>query len=128
MKVGDLVTFSSTGASLKVVKNAYQSLFYHWDQEYPGDIHINAHKNEVYKKVQNYLFLGIVVSTKGLTKQQMENIEKGMRYSVGRDMREVDKCSIQASEGYVARRYSSWSCKRLCSRLLSLETFRFEGF
>lgn len=88
MKVGDLVTFSSTGASLNVVKNAYKSLFYHWDEEYSGSIHINKHKNEVYKKVQNYLFLGIVVSTKGLNKQQMENVERGMRHSVRRDMRE----------------------------------------
>jgi len=89
MKVGDLVTFSSTGASLRVVKSAYQSLFYHLDQEYGTNIiDIPAQRNELYKKAQNYLFLGIVVSTKGLNKQQMENVEKGMRFSVRKDMRE----------------------------------------
>lgn len=88
MKVGDLVTFSSTGVSLRVVKSAYQSLFYHWLEQFPESRNKHERQHEIYKKAQDYLFLGIVVSTKGLNKQQMENIEKGMRYSVGRDMRE----------------------------------------
>ena len=86
MKVGDLVTFSSTGASLRVVKSAYQSLFYHWLEQFPESR--NKHESEIYKKAQDYLFLGIVLGTKGLTKQQMENVEKGMRFSVRTDMRE----------------------------------------
>lgn len=86
MKVGDLVTFSSTGASLRVVKSAYQSLFYHWSEQFPESR--NKHESEIYRKAQDYLFLGIVVSTKGLTKQQMENVERGMRFSVRKDMKE----------------------------------------
>ena len=88
MKVGDLVTFSSTGASLRVVKSAYNNLFFHWLEQSPGHPDEDRLRNEFYKKAQNYLFLGIVVSTKGLTKQQMENVERGMRHSVRRDMRE----------------------------------------
>jgi hypothetical protein len=87
MKVGDLVTFSSTGASLKVVRDAYSNLFFHWDKDRPAGVGVDSsHRSELYRKAQNYLFLGIVVSTKGLTKQQMENVERGMRFSVRKDM------------------------------------------
>lgn len=68
MKVGDLVTFSSTGNKLVVVRETRKRIFKHFSRQGMADM-------TAFQTANNYTFLGIVLSAKGVSSKKLENIE-----------------------------------------------------
>lgn len=69
MKVGDLVTFSSTGNKLLVVRESRKKMF--------KDLCAGgADRAKAFKKSDKYKFFGIVLSTRGVPESDLENMER----------------------------------------------------